>query len=97
MQKISGRGLAFFEIDGSAVEYDLMPGQQMIVDTGNLALMEESCQMDVVSVKGAKNVLFGGEGFFNTVVTGPGKITLQTMPMTAFVAQIAAQIPSKSN
>ena len=97
MQKLSGRGLAFLEIDGSAVEYDLGVGQQMIVDTGNLAMMEESCQMDIVSVKGAKNVLFGGEGLFNTVVTGPGRIILQTMPMSSFIGTIAAHLPTKSD
>ncbi len=80
MQKLSGNGLAFVEIDGSAVEYELAPGQQMIVDTGYLALMDATCKMDVVTVKGAKNVFFGGEGLFNTVITGPGKIVLQTMP-----------------
>ena len=80
MQKLSGYGTAFVEIDGSAVEYELAPGQQMIVDTGYLALMDATCKMDVVAVKGAKNVFFGGEGLFNTVITGPGKIVLQTMP-----------------
>ena len=97
MQKLSGNGIAFLEIDGSAVEYELAAGQQMIVDTGNLALMDETCKMDIQTVKGVKNVLFGGEGLFNTVVTGPGKITLQTMPMSNFVATVAAQMPSSGN
>lgn len=96
MQKISGRGIAFLEIDGSAVEYDLAPGQQMIVDTGNLAMMDETCSIDIQSVKGVKNVLFGGEGMFNTVVTGPGKVVLQTMPLSAFAGSIASVLPSKS-
>ena len=95
MQKISGRGLAFIEIDGSSVEYDLLPGQQMIVDTGNLAMMSETCSLDIQSVKGVKNVLFGGEGLFNTVVTGPGKIVLQTMPLSNFANTIASALPSK--
>ncbi len=96
MQKISGQGIAFLEIDGSAVEYDLAPGQQMIVDTGNLAMMDETCSIDIQSVKGVKNMLFGGEGLFNTVVTGPGKIVLQTMPLSAFAGSIASVLPSKS-
>ena len=95
MQKLSGSGIAFVEIDGSAVEYDLAPGQSMIVDTGNLALADETVSIDVQTVKGAKNVLFGGEGLFNTVVTGPGRITLQTMPLSSFVGMVAAHIPSK--
>ena len=96
MQKLSGRGTAFLEIDGSAVEYDLAPGQQLIVDTGNLAMMDETCSIDIQSVKGVKNVLFGGEGMFNTVVTGPGHVVLQTMPLSAFAGSIASVLPSKS-
>ena len=96
MQKLSGQGVAFLEIDGSAVEYDLAPGQQLIVDTGNLALMDETCSIDVQSVKGVKNVLFGGEGLFNTVVTGPGKVVLQTMPLSSFAGSIASVLPSKN-
>lgn len=81
MQKFSGSGKLFLEIDGSAVEYELMPGERKIVDTGYLVMMEESCSMDVQAVKGAKNIFLGGEGLFNTVITGPGKIILQTMPV----------------
>lgn len=83
MQKLSGNGIAFIEIDGSAVEYNLEAGQQMIVDTGYLAMMESTCTMDIQTVGGVKNALFGGESLFNTVVTGPGKIVLQTMPVSA--------------
>ena len=95
MQKLSGNGIAFVEIDGSAVEYDLAAGQSMIVDTGNLAIADETVKIDVQTVKGAKNVLFGGEGLFNTIVTGPGKVTLQTMPLSSFAGMVAASIPSK--
>lgn len=95
MQKMSGQGLAFVEIDGSAVEYQLAPGERLIVDTGYLAIADESVQIDVQSVSGVKNVLFGGEGLFNTVLTGPGKVTLQTMPMNQFVGMVASRIPSK--
>lgn len=82
MQKLSGNGMAFIEIDGHAVEYDLAPGQELLISTGYLAAMEETCTMDVVTVKGVKNMLLGGEGIFNTVVRGPGKVILQTMPIT---------------
>ena len=95
LQKLSGHGTAFLEIDGSAVEYDLAPGQQLIVDTGNLAMMDETCSIDIQSVKGVKNVLFGGEGLFNTIVTGPGRVVLQTMPLSTFAGAIASVIPSK--
>ena len=89
MQRLSGQGVAFIEIDGSAVEYKLAAGQSMIVDTGYLAAMSETCTMDVVTVPGVKNVLFGGEGLFNTRVTGPGNIILQTMPVTAVAGNLA--------
>lgn len=89
MQKLSGNGMAFVEIDGHAVEYDLAPGQQMVVDSGNLAMCDTTCSIDIQTVKGVKNVLFGGEGLFNTVVTGPGKIVVQTMPVSAFAIAMA--------
>ena len=96
MQKLSGNGLAFIEVDGSVMEYSLAPGQQMVIDTGYLAMMDATVQMDVQAVRGVKNVLFGGESVFNTVVTGPGRILLQTMPMTSFVETIASMLPNKS-
>ena len=89
MQKLSGTGTAFVEIDGSAVEYVLQPGQSMVVDTGNLAMMDATCSVDVQMVKGVKNMLFGGEGIFHTVVTGPGRIVLQTMPVSGVAAALA--------
>ena len=89
MQKLSGRGTAFLEVDGYAVEYELQAGQSMVVDSGNLAMMDATCTIDIQMVKGVKNVLFGGEGLFNTVVTGPGKILLQTMPVRGVAAALA--------
>ena len=80
MQKFSGQGLMFAEFDGHVVEYDLAAGQQLVVDTGYLAAMTATCSMDIVTVPGARNMLLGGEGLFNTVITGPGHIWLQTMP-----------------
>ena len=93
MQQLSGRGTAFLEIDGSVVEYDLRAGQQLIVDTGNLAMMDATCKMDIVAVKGVKNALLGGEGLFNTVVTGPGRVMLQTMPISTFASIISSLLP----
>lgn len=89
MQKLSGRGTAFVEIDGYAVEYNLAAGQSMIVDTGYLAAMESTCSIEIVSVPGVKNMLFGGEGVFNTVVKGPGKILLQTMPVNVVAGAVS--------
>ena len=94
MQKLSGESIVFVEIDGSTVEYDLAPGQQMIVDTGYLAMMDATCSMDITAVKGAKNMFFGGEGAFNTVITGPGKIVLQTMPVNSIAGALIPFMPS---
>ncbi len=93
MQKISGSGIAFLEVDGTAVEYDLAAGQQLIVSTGNLAMCDATCSIDIQTVKGLKNKLLGGEGFFNTVVTGPGRVTLQTMSIQQFAGTVAGYIP----
>ncbi len=95
MQKVTGPGLAFFELDGYCPEYTLAPGEKLVCDTGVLALMDETCTVDVQLVKGAKNLLLGGEGLFDTVVTGPGKVYLQTMPAYKLAGQIARYIPSK--
>ena len=97
MQKLSGQGTAFLEIDGSVVEYNLAPGQQIVVNTGNVAMIDASCSIDVQQVKGVKNMLFGGEGLFNTVVTGPGRVVLQTMPVSGFVDMIAPMLPGQKS
>lgn len=88
MQRLSGSGIAFAEVDGELVEYALAPGQQMVVDTGNVLGFESSVAIDIQQVKGIKNKLLGGEGFFNTVLTGPGKIWLQTMPIAGVAPAI---------
>ena len=96
MQKFSGSGLLLLEIDGSAITYDLAPGETLLVDTGNLAAMEATCSMDIETVKGVGNALLGGEGLFHTKVTGPGRIWLQTLPISNMAASIARYIPSKN-
>ena len=94
MQRLSGTGTAFVEIDGHAVEYQLAEGQSIVVDTGYLAAMSETCSMEIVSVPGIKNALFGGEGFFNTLIKGPGRVILQTMPISAVAGTLRAFFPS---
>ncbi|MCH5325566.1 MAG: TIGR00266 family protein [Eubacterium sp.] len=89
MQRFDGQGMVFLEIDGSVVNYELQPGQSMLLDTGHLAAMDSTVQISVESVKGLGNKLFGGEGFFNTRVTGPGRIWLQTMPRSAIAAALS--------
>ena len=89
MQRLSGNGIAFVEIDGHAVEYNLGVGESMIVDTGYLAVMDATCSIEIVGVQGAKNVFFGGEGLFNTVVKGPGRIILQKMPIYKVAGELS--------
>ncbi|MBU5439922.1 TIGR00266 family protein [Tissierella sp. MSJ-40] len=95
LQKITGPGIVFLEFDGHIEEYDLASRETMRVDTGHVAMFESSVEFDVVSVKGMKNVLFGGEGLFLTTLTGPGKVYLQTMPIQNLAGQIYKIFPSK--
>ena len=96
MQKVSGHGTMFAEFDGHVVEYELQAGQQIVIDTGYLAAMSGTCSMDIQSVPGVKNMLFGGEGIFNTVISGPGHVWLQTMPISNVAGVIRPYIPTSS-
>ena len=93
MRKFTGTGIVFLEIDGSAHEYELPAGSCKIIDTGYLAAMTESCSMEIRSVKGIKNMLFGGEGFFNTAVKGPGRIIIQSMPISSTAMELYKFLP----
>ena len=94
MQRITGNGLVFLEIDGYCKTYDLAAGESILVDTGYLAAMSESCTMSIERVKGAKNIFFGGEGLFNTRITGPGRIYIQSMPLYNMAQVLAPYMPS---
>lgn len=97
MQRLSGQGVAFVEIDGELVEYQLEAGQQLVVDTGNVAGFEPTVSMNIQQVPGLKNMVFGGEGVFNTLLTGPGKVWLQTMPISSVAMAIRPFIPTGNN
>lgn len=97
MQKISGNGLVFLEIDGYCKEYDLAVGESIILDTGYLAAMSETCTMEIETIKGAKNIFFGGEGLFNTKVTGPGKVYVQSMPIINTANALIPYLPTPSS
>ncbi len=94
LQRVSGYGTVFAEFDGHLVEYELQAGQQIVIDTGHLAAMTPSCQMDIQTVKGVKNMVFGGEGIFNTLITGPGRVWLQTMPISNVAGVLRPYIPT---
>ncbi len=93
MQKLSGQGMAFLEFDGHVIDYELNKEQSIVVDTGYLAAMDATCTMEIKSVPGVKNALFGGEGLFNTIVNGPGKVYLQTMPINHVAAVLRSVMP----
>lgn len=97
MQRLSGNGLAFLEIDGELIEYELQQGQQIVVDTGNVAGFTTGVKMEIQSIPGLKNMFLGGEGLFNTVLTGPGKVWLQTMPISNVARTIYQFMPTKNN
>lgn len=97
LQRVSGSGVAFAEFDGHVIEYELAPGQQIVIDTGHLAAMTPGCQIDIQTVPGVKNILFGGEGIFNTVITGPGKVWLQTMPIVNVAGVLSPYIVTNNN
>ncbi len=97
MQRTSGQGIVFAEFDGYVVEYDLKPGQQIVVDTGHLAAMTPGCSIDIQTVPGLKNKFLGGEGFFNTVITGPGRVWLQTMPLSNVAKTLRPFLPGGDN
>lgn len=95
MQKLSGNGTAFVEIDGDVCEYNLAPGETMYLDTGYLAMMDSTVTMDIQMVKGAKNIILGGEGLFNTKIVGPGRVWIQTMPIATLAQSIIPYVPAK--
>ncbi len=93
MQRISGQGIAFIECDGDLVQYELAAGQSIIVDTGNVLGFSVGVGIEIQRIQGAKNVFLGGEGLFNTKLTGPGVVWLQTMPFASFIDSVAAHMP----
>ncbi len=92
MEKVTGPGIVFLELDGYSPVYELSAGEKLICDTGVVAVMDSTCSLDVQMVKGVKNMFFGGEGLFDTVVTGPGKVYMQTMTIPNLAKKIAPYI-----
>lgn len=93
LQRVTGPGVAFTELDGEIVEYTLEPGEVLKVDTGHVAMYEPTVQFDVEMIRGFRNILFGGEGLFLATLRGPGRVWLQTMPALNLAKKIAAYLP----
>ncbi len=96
LQRLGGKGMAFLEVDGDVVEKTLAPGESIKIDTGNVFAFEPSVSYEIETIKGVKNMFFGGEGLFLTRLTGPGKIYMQTMNMAEFTGRIAQGIPTSN-
>lgn len=93
MQKITGPGKVFLEIDGSAIRQTLQPGEMLRVDPGHIAVLTPSVSVDVSMVKGIKNIFFGGEGLFLADLRGPGEVWLQTIPAQNVAKSIIPFLP----
>lgn len=97
MQKVSGPGLAFFEIDGEVVEYNLEAGQGLKVDPGHIAMMDPTVDFNISQVPGIRNIFLSGEGLFLATVTGPGRVWLQTMPVPRLAMRLIPYLPRSSD
>lgn len=93
LQELSGQGMVFLEIDGDKIERVLAPGEVIKVDTGNVVAFERSVRYEIETVKGLRNILFGGEGLFLTKLTGPGRVILQTQNFNEFAGRILGRMP----
>jgi uncharacterized protein (TIGR00266 family) len=96
LQQITGPGFAFLEIPGEVREYALQPGETLKVDPGHIACFEPTVHYDITTVKGLTNVLFGGEGLFLATLSGPGRVWLQSLPLSNLAAKLAKYMPVKS-
>ena len=97
MQKITGEGIVFIEIDGASKEFNLEAGEKLVLSTGYLVSMDSTCSIDIETVKGIKNIFLGGQGLFNTIVTGPGKVIVQTMPVSKLASSLVRYLPTPTS
>ncbi len=96
LQEMTGSGNVFLEVDGDEIIRELGEGESILVDTGNVVAFEKSVKYEIETVKGFKNIFFGGEGLFLTRLTGPGKIILQTMNFHDLAGRVINMMPSKN-
>ncbi len=97
LQKLTGPGIVFLEIPGEVKEFNLAAGQRLKVDPGHIAAFDPSVNYEITSVKGIKNIIFSGEGLFLASLTGPGRVWLQTMPLSNLAQALLKYIPTKSS
>ncbi len=88
MQKLEGDGMAFLHAGGHILERTLGPGELLRIDTGCIVAYTQEVDFDIQMVRGIRNLLFGGEGFFYAVLRGPGKVWLQSLPVSRLASRI---------
>ncbi len=95
LQKLQGPGKAFIELAGEITEYELEENQTLKVDPGYIGAFETSVSYDIQRIKGIKNIFFGGEGLFLATLTGPGKVWLQSMPLSNLAQKLSPYLATK--
>lgn len=97
LQKATGNGMLFLEVDGDPIEKILEPGEVLKVDTGNVVGFESTVSYEIETIKGLGNIFLGGEGLFLTKLTGPGKVIIQSQNFGDFAGRIISVMPSKNS
>lgn len=97
LQDIQGNGTIFLEVSGNIKKMELKDGESILIDTGNVVYFDKTCTYSIETVKGVKNVLFGGEGFFLTKVTGPGTVVMQSQNFHEFASRLIPYMPKGNN
>jgi uncharacterized protein (TIGR00266 family) len=97
LQHLSGQGTAWLELSGELVVKDLQPGETLRVHPGHVGAFQSSVSFQIMTVPGIKNVIFGGDGLFLAALTGPGRIWLQTLPISKLAHKLMEYMPRSSN
>lgn len=96
LQRATGNGMLFLEVDGDPIVKELKEGEVLKVDTGNVVAFDSSVKYEIETVKGLGNILLGGEGLFLTKLVGPGKVVIQSQNFVDFAGKIISLIPPKN-
>ena len=96
LQKVSGQGTAWLELSGEVIMKELRPGENLRVHPGHVGAFESGVSFQITTVPGIKNMIFGGDGLFLASLTGPGKIWLQTLPISKLAHQLMEYMPSQT-
>jgi uncharacterized protein (TIGR00266 family) len=96
LQKLSGQGMAWLELSGELVIRDLRPGETLRVHPGHVGAFQSSVSFQITTVPGIKNMIFGGDGIFLAALTGPGRIWLQTLPISRLAHELSEYMPHQA-